>query len=83
MRRICEDGTYVNLVPQGLYGDVSGDKNMREVSGDEAAKLTFFMYEEILAFKRAAERTELTPEDINDVFYENGKSLIGMASVDG
>ena len=24
MRRICEGGLYVNLVPQGLYGDVSG-----------------------------------------------------------
>ena len=80
MRRICEDGTYVNLVPQGLYGDVSGDKNMREVTGDDAAKLTFFMYEEILAFKRAAERTGLTPKDIHDIFYENAKSLIDSVS---
>jgi predicted TIM-barrel fold metal-dependent hydrolase len=76
MRRICEDGLYVNLVPQGLYGDVSGDKNMREVSGDEAAKLTFFMYEELLAFKRAVERTGLTQKDIEDIFYHNGKALI-------
>ena len=80
MRRICEDGIYVNLVPKGLYGDVSGDKNMREVSGDEAAKLTFFMYEEILAFKRAAERTGLTQKDITDIFYENGQSLIESIS---
>ena len=32
MRRICEDGFYVNLVPPGLYGDVSDDPHMREVS---------------------------------------------------
>ncbi|GAK59380.1 aminotransferase class-III [Candidatus Vecturithrix granuli] len=76
MRRICEQGTYINLVPQGLYGNVSGDKNMREVAGDEATRLTFFMYEEILAFKRAAERTGMTSSDINDIFYNNGKSLI-------
>ncbi len=25
MRRICEDGIYIKLVPPGLYGDVSGD----------------------------------------------------------
>ena len=76
MRRICEQGEYINLVPPGVYGDVSGDKNMREVSEKEADKLTFFMYEEILAFKRAAERTSLTKSDINDIFYNNAKTLI-------
>lgn len=81
MRRICEQGMYVNIVPQGLYGDVSGDKNMREVSGAEAAKLSFFMYEEILAFKRAAERTGLTQKDITDIFYENARSLIDSISI--
>jgi predicted TIM-barrel fold metal-dependent hydrolase len=54
-RRICEKGNYVNLVPRGLYGDVSGDSHMRELDGDEAEKLTFFMYEEINAFRLAAE----------------------------
>ena len=53
---------------------------MREVSGDEAAKLTFFMYEEILAFKCAAERTGLMQKDITDIFYENAKSLIESIS---
>ena len=28
MRRICEQGFYVNLVPRGLYGDVSDDPHM-------------------------------------------------------
>jgi predicted TIM-barrel fold metal-dependent hydrolase len=76
MRRVCEAGTYVNLVPQGLYGDVSGDRNLREVDGDEAARLSFFLYEEIDAFRRAAEETGLTPADVADVFYGNAARLL-------
>jgi predicted TIM-barrel fold metal-dependent hydrolase len=76
MRRICENGIYVNLVPKGLYGDVSGDKNMREVDAVEAGKMTFFMYEEIEAFRRAAEATGLSREDIEDVFYNNAHRII-------
>ena len=75
-RRICENGNYVNLVPKGLYGDVSGDKHMRELEKEEADKLTFFMYEEIDAFRRAAAATGLTASDIEDVFYNNAKNLI-------
>ncbi len=75
-RRICENGNYVNLVPKGLYGDVSGDGHMREVTGEEADRLTFFMYEEIDAFRRAAEATGLSSADIEDVFYNNARSLI-------
>lgn len=75
MRRIVRDGRYVNLVPRGLYGDVSGDPNMGEVDGDEAAQLTFFLYEEIDAFRRAAERVGLTRADIADVFHNNACRL--------
>lgn len=75
-RRICENGVYVNLVPKGLYGDVSGDKNMREVDSPEADRLTFFMYEELLAFKRAAERTGLASGDIENIFYGNAHRMI-------
>ena len=76
MRRICENGHYVNLVPPGLYGDVSGDKNMREVSPEEGEGMTFFMYEELLAFKQAASQLALTKDDINDVFYGNADRLL-------
>ena len=76
MRRICENGVYINLVPKGLYGDVSGDPNMREVSGDEAAGLTLFMYEELLAFRQAAEKTGLSESDLADVFYNNSAAMI-------
>ncbi len=75
-RRICENGQYVNLIPKGLYGEVSNDSHMREVEGGEADKLTFFMYEEIDAFRRAAEVTKLSQKDIDDIFYGNAKRLI-------
>ena len=76
MRRVTRGDHYVNLVPQGLYGDVSGDKNMGEVTGAAAAKLTFFLYEQILAFRQAAKRTGLTAGDIEGVFYRNAARLL-------
>jgi len=75
-RRICENGNYVNLVPQGLYGDVSGDSHMRVVIGEQAETLTFFMYEEIAAFWRAAEATGLGKSDIEDIFFSNAAKLL-------
>jgi hypothetical protein len=78
-RRITENGRYVNLVPRGLYGDVSQDPNMREVDGAEAEALTFFLYEEIAAFRRAAEATRLTPDDIEVVFHANAVGMLARA----
>ncbi|MBN1837916.1 MAG: amidohydrolase family protein, partial [Spirochaetales bacterium] len=83
MRRICENGRYVNLVPKGLYGDVSGDPNMREVEGAEAEGLTLFMYEELRAFRRAAEERGLSPGDLKDVFHDNAAGLIEAARQGG
>jgi len=77
MKRICENGRYINLVPKGMYGDVSNDIHMREITGDEANKLTFFMYEEIDAFRRAAEITGLSRTDIEDIFYNNAIRILG------
>jgi predicted TIM-barrel fold metal-dependent hydrolase len=76
MRRICEKGVYINVVPRGLYGDVSGDSNMREVDGAEADRLTFFMYEELDAFRRAAEACRLSRDDIEDIFRRNAGQII-------
>lgn len=75
-RRICENGNYVNLVAKGMYGDVSGDSHMREVEGDEADSLTFFMYEEIEAFRAAASVEGLSKSDIENIFYGNSRSII-------
>ena len=81
-RRIEENDMYINLIPPGLYGDPSQDKHLREVTEEEAKKITFFMYEEILAFKRVAQKLGLTKEDINNVFYQNATNLIDGARRD-
>ncbi|MDR3644756.1 MAG: amidohydrolase family protein [Clostridia bacterium] len=81
MRRICENGSYVNIVPEGLYGDVSADRHMREVTGSEADILTFFMYEEINSFRLAAKATGLGARDVEDVFYNNAKDMINSVKV--
>jgi len=78
-RRICEDGVYINLVPKGLYGDVSGDPHLRELAGPEAASLTFFLYEEIAAFRRAAEAAGLSDADVRAVFHDNARALLDSA----
>jgi len=80
MRRICNQGTYVNLVPRGLYGDVSKDPHMREVDGPEAKNLSLFLYEQIEAFRRSAEHTALIRPDIEDVFYYNAVRMINKAA---
>ncbi len=77
--RIEEGNNYVNLVPPGLYGDVSGDKHMREVTGPEAENITFFMYEEILSVKRAVNKLGMTREDVENIFYGNARRLIDGA----
>lgn len=79
MRRICENGRYINLVPPGLYGDVSDDPHMRVVSAEEGERLSFFMYEELYAFRRAAEATGLTQSEIEDVFCGNATRLLAEA----
>ena len=76
MRRIDDHGTYINLIPPGLYGDPSQDRHLREVSAEEAKRITFFMYEEILAFKRAAANVGLTAADVEKAFYGNAHALI-------
>ena len=77
--RITENGTYINLVPKGLYGDVSGDRHMREVEGEEAEKITFFMYEELLAFKRVCEKLGMTRQDVEDMMYGNAQRMVEEA----
>jgi uncharacterized protein len=79
MRRVCERGNYVNIVPRGLYGDVSGDRHMREVAGAEAEALTFFLYEQLDAFRQAAEAERLTRAEIEDVFFGNADRMIRTA----
>lgn len=82
MRRIEENNTYINLVPPGLYGDPKQDPHLREVSEEEGKRMTFFMYEEILAFKRAAKTVGLNAADIERCFYGNARELLDGARRD-
>ena len=75
-RRIDENGFYINLVPPKIYGEPGQDPHMREVSEEEAKNLTYFMYEEILAMKRATERLNSSREEIENMFYNNADNLI-------
>ncbi len=76
MRRICENGHYVNLVPPGLYGDVSGDPNMRETDPEEGKTLTFFLYMEALAMKTALLRLGYGTREAERVFAGNARDLL-------
>lgn len=76
MYRVCEEDRYVNVVPRGAYGDVSGDPNMRET---DESDLTTFMYEELRAFKRCAEELKLSREDVNDILCGNAARLFNMS----
>jgi hypothetical protein len=76
MRRVCENGHYVNLVPPGLYGDVSGDPSMREVSPEEGKTLTFFLYREALAMKTALQRLSFSTKEAERVFAGNARDLL-------
>ena len=75
MYRISEGGIYKNVVPRGLYGDVSGDKNMKE---SDEKNITLFIYEQLMAFRRAAERLCLSKNDISDIMFKNAAGLFGI-----
>ena len=72
MYRIVENGTYYNVVPKGLYGDVNGQPHMRDEQND---KITLMAYEQLLAFKRASAQLKLTDSDIEKILYSNIKNL--------
>ena len=74
-RRTEENGRYVNIVPPGLYGDISQDANMREAQPAEAEEITFFMYEEINAFRLACGSLGIGADGVRQVFYHNAETL--------
>ncbi|MBE7024575.1 MAG: amidohydrolase [Ruminococcaceae bacterium] len=74
MYRITENGVYYNVVPRGLYGDVSKEAHMRETDEKD---VTIMYYEQIRAMRRVAEELKLTRGDIEDIFYNNAKRLLG------
>ena len=51
-------------------------------SPEEAEKITFFAYEELLAFKRACTKLGLSRKDVEDMMYNNAVALIQGARED-
>lgn len=74
MRRVTKNGFYYNIVPKGLYGDVSYDAHM--IEDEDGSEITNFAYEEIKAFKRAAEQLGLTKQDVEKAFYGNAARIL-------
>lgn len=75
MYRVTENGNYVNVVPKGMYGDVSDDIHMRETAEKD---ITIFAYEILRSFKKAAENLCLTKEDIENIMYKNAVDLYNI-----
>ena len=73
-----EHGFYINEIPAGSLGDVSSDAHMREIPGSEGDQITFFIYEEILACKRACMALGLGRKDVRKIFCENAAKLFGI-----
>lgn len=76
--RIIENDHYVNVVPRGRYGDVSGDSTMRET--DDFSAMTLLLYEEIEAFARAAAAMGVSEAGVQRVFYDNAAALFRLES---
>lgn len=70
--RITENGTYINVVPKGYYGDVSDVTNIRESENED---ITLMLYEQLRAFKKSAMDMKLSDADIEDIMYNNAKKL--------
>ena len=72
MYRIHENGNYVNVVPRGVYGDVSSDIHMRET---DDPNITTFTYETIRGFMKTVKKMGLTKQDVEDVMCNNAVKL--------
>lgn len=75
MRRVVENGEYINIVPRGLYGDLTGAAHMRETDDENISNFT---YEILRGFKRAAEELTLERSDVEDIMCNNACRLYGI-----
>lgn len=75
MYRVSENGYYINVVPRGLYGDLTGAAHMRE---SDEKNITNFTYEIIRGFKKTAEKLGLTKSDVADIMCNNAAKLYGI-----
>lgn len=75
MYRVCENGNYINVVPRGLYGDITDAAHMRET---DEINVTNFTYEIIRGFKKTAEKLGLSKDDVADIMCNNAANLYGI-----
>ena len=75
MYRISEDGYYINVVPRGIYGDLTGAAHMRET---DETNVTNFTYEIIRGFIDCSKELALTKSEIEDVMCNNAAKLYGV-----
>ena len=72
MKRVVENGNYINIIPRGAYGDVSNDSHMRET---DDTNITNFTYEILRAFKKSATDLSLSKADVEDIMSGNAIKL--------
>ena len=70
-KRICEGDEYINYV---RHADWQDNRTRRNIEEEES--YTFFLYEEILAFKKAAVSCDLSRSDIEDIFFNNAYRML-------
>ena len=75
MYRIVENGYYINVVPRGMYGDLTGAAHMRE---SDEQNIGNFMYETIRSFKKCAENLTLSKQDVEAIMCNNAADLYGI-----
>ena len=50
-----------------------------DITAAEAEKITFFIYEQLLALKRAAKTLNLSAHDVENVMYGNARNIVDGA----
>lgn len=77
-RRVVENGFYINEIPANSIPYANLDPHMREVEYPAAEKITFFIYEEILACKNACRTLGLGAPEVQKIFYDNAARLFDV-----
>jgi len=77
-RRVVENGFYINEIPKNSIPYATEDPHMREVDYPAADEITFFIYEEILACKKACQTLGLGAEDVKKIFYDNSAGIFDV-----
>lgn len=74
LKRIYENGHYVNLINGEERPQINAASYMRPMP--DADQYTFYLYESIDAFRRAAAELDLTKDQVKAIMYGNAKRLL-------